>query len=317
MAKEFENILSECFDRLIKGESIESCLAHYPQYAAELEPLLKTALETKLAASIEPRPLFRQRAGIEFQEAIRSLPAKKVGGFKWQLRWVAPVAVVLVLLAGGAGTVAAATNALPGSPLYQVKLATESVQMAFTFSEQSKTELYSRFIDYRVEEIVKMAVDGNSDQVEQTTVRMNSQLVAMVDLTSQSAAQGEKSDSFFMMHNSEAANPSVPVPATTTTTVPGTTQPPITLTQTLQAANETPTLNNPAPTNTLTRSSAAEDNTLTAKEQLLQHLQEDMERNLQILREQLEKAPESLKPALEKAIEVLEQGYEQAIANLG
>ena len=124
---EFENILSDCLDRLIKGKTIESCLKSYPHYAAELEPLLKTAQETLVAAAIKPSPEFRQRAANEFQTAIRNMPVQKQGrAFKWQLRLVLPVAVVLVLLAAGSGTVVAATNALPDSPLYSIKMATES-----------------------------------------------------------------------------------------------------------------------------------------------------------------------------------------------
>ena len=46
----------------------------YPEYAAELEPLLKTALETRNAAAIKPRPEFRQRAANDFQAAIREMP---------------------------------------------------------------------------------------------------------------------------------------------------------------------------------------------------------------------------------------------------
>ena len=182
-SKEFENILDECLDRLMKGEDIKSCLAGYPEHAAELEPLLKTALKARIAAAVKPRPEFRQRAGYEFQKAISEMPSKTPRShFRWQLRWVVPVAVVLVLLSGGAGTVAAATNSLPDSPLYQVKLATESVQLAFTFSEQGKAELYARFVDYRVEEIVKMAEEGKLEQVEQATERMRSLLLAMADL---------------------------------------------------------------------------------------------------------------------------------------
>jgi len=42
---EFDNILSECLDRiLIDGQDLESCLRLYPDQAVELAPLLKTAI---------------------------------------------------------------------------------------------------------------------------------------------------------------------------------------------------------------------------------------------------------------------------------
>ncbi|MHB8104964.1 MAG: DUF5667 domain-containing protein [Dehalococcoidales bacterium] len=310
-ANEFENILNECLDRLIKGDTIESCLALYPRYATELKPLLKTAQETRMAAAVKPRPEFRQRAGIEFQEAIRALPPKKGwSGFKWQVRWVAPVAVLIVLIAGGGGTVAAATNALPDSPLYQVKLATESIQMALTFSDQGKTELYARFIDYRVEEIVRMAEAGKSDQVVQATERMNNQLLAMANLESNFVPQGEKADSFgLMMAGANPPDNSLNTPQTTEPTTtsgvipPKAAQPPLTVTG-IQSATDNRGANNPP-------------QELTDIERLRQLLTSRYEQNLQILMDQLAKAPEALKPFLQKAIEVLEQGYQQAIANLG
>ena len=38
--REFNNILDECLERVINGETIEQCLASHPEYAAEIEPLL-------------------------------------------------------------------------------------------------------------------------------------------------------------------------------------------------------------------------------------------------------------------------------------
>ena len=113
--REFDNILDDCLERvLFKGETIEQCLAAYPDYAAELEPLLLTALETKEATAIKPRPEFRERAGYQFQAAIRETESKESRSFfGWRPQWVTAVVVVLVLLMAGSGTVAAASDSLP------------------------------------------------------------------------------------------------------------------------------------------------------------------------------------------------------------
>src|SRR4030065_274127 len=156
--KEFDKILDECLDYILDGGDIEACLAQHPEHATELEPMLRTALETRNAAAIKPNPEFRQRAGNEFQAAIREMPSQAPrSAFRWQVRWMTPLAVVIVLLMAGSGTVAAASNSLPDSPLYQVKLATESIQLAFTPSDLGKAELYARFTDRRVDEIIRMA----------------------------------------------------------------------------------------------------------------------------------------------------------------
>jgi hypothetical protein len=183
-AREFDNILDECLERiLVNGETIEQCLAGYPEYAAELEPLLRTALVAREASAIKPRPEFRERASYQFQAAIHGARAQKGRGFfGWQPRWVTAVIVVVVLLLAGSGTVVAAGNSLPDEPLYPVKLATEAVRLAFTPSDLGKAELYVKLADERVAEIIELADEGKVEQVEKTAQRLNTHLVAVADL---------------------------------------------------------------------------------------------------------------------------------------
>ena len=70
-------ILNECIDRIIKGEMVEQCLRSYPDQAKELEPLLRTALNVKIASNIQPRAEFKARAEYEFRAALRKMEAKK------------------------------------------------------------------------------------------------------------------------------------------------------------------------------------------------------------------------------------------------
>jgi hypothetical protein len=180
---EFDNILDECLERVIGGEPVERCLSDYPQYAADLEPLLRTALDAKMATAIEPRPEFRNRARYQFQNAIRDMETPRPRGFfSWQPRWVTAVIVVAVLLIAGSGTVLASGDSLPDEPLYQVKLTTEAVRLAFTPSAVGKAELYVELADKRVEEIIRMADEGKVEQVEQVTERLNDQLIAVANL---------------------------------------------------------------------------------------------------------------------------------------
>jgi hypothetical protein len=317
MAKtnEFENILNECLDRLFNGETIEACLNIYPQYADQLKPLLQTALETRQAALVTPRAEFRQRAANEFQTALRDLPVKKASaGFRWQASWVAPLAIIVVLLAGGGSTVAAATNALPDSPLYNVKLATESVQMAFTFSDQAKTELYARFIDNRVEEIVKMVAAGNYELVEKATDNMNVQLVDMANNNANFSNLGGEKAAYSMMAQDNGTQgllsaPPVTTTATTTTEAPASYN--ITSMETVTAENRS------IESTSLPTVSSLTTTELIDIEQLRQLLTARYEENLRILWDLYDRAPAALQPAILKAIETLQLGYEQALANLG
>jgi hypothetical protein len=329
-AREFDNILDECLDRVMKGQDIETILALYPAYAAELEPLLRTALDTRKAAAIKPRPEFRQRAGYEFQAAIRDMPPRQARNpFRWQVRWMAPVAIIMVLILGGGGTVVAASNAMPDSPLYRVKLATETVQLAFTRSDIAKAELYARFADKRVEEIIKMAEKGKTEQVQKVTERMDGQLIAMANLTSPGLETATAGDKALLMAPAATTVPAttVPAPTQTTTSLAGqssiTTPPPTT---TEVSPPEIVTVPEPSVNRSGTQADGAghengnygnnATTALTEREKLKNELTRKYEENLAALQDELDKAPEALKPALERAIEVLKAGYEESIANL-
>ena len=66
--KQFNNILDECLESLLTGqETVEQCLQRYPEYAAELEPLLRTALIMNKAVDVKPSVDFRAKARYQMQ----------------------------------------------------------------------------------------------------------------------------------------------------------------------------------------------------------------------------------------------------------
>ncbi len=322
--KEFDDILDECLGRLIEGEAIESCLSRYPEYAAELEPLLRTAQDTLKTAAITPRPEFRDRARYQFQAALRDMPVKRKRDFFSVLQpsLATIITVVVVLLAGG-GTVVAAGNSLPDSPLYQVKLATEAVRLALTPSDLGKAELNAQFADERVDEIIKMADKGDVELVIKTTDRMNKNLIAVADLTE---------TVFTTMGDAGLSALHVPAAVTPAPTVTPTATP----TPTTTIVITTPVVT-PAPTTTIgppeegilgskqangevedssdTREGYTQDE-VDEQEQLKDSLTQQYMENLQALQDELAKAPELMKPALLRAIEVLETAYQKALENL-
>lgn len=185
----FDNVLNECLDRMLQGESIEQCLGRYPEQARELEPLLRTAQTARMASAIQPRTEFKAKARFEFQSALRDMSAKKsqrTSIFPWRWQWqtgwaIALVAIMIVVISGG-GTVMAAGGSMPDNTLYSVKLATEKVHLAFTFSDIQKAELNAEFADRRVEEIIYLAVRGTPEDVQVVAQRLNSNLTNMNSL---------------------------------------------------------------------------------------------------------------------------------------
>jgi len=66
------------------------------------------------------------------------------------------VALLLALFGATGGTVLAAQNSLPDSPLYPVKLATEDVRLWFVFDDVHKAEILVDQSNERMDEILEM-----------------------------------------------------------------------------------------------------------------------------------------------------------------
>ncbi len=179
--KKIEDIVDECLERMFQGQSIEDCLKAYPQWASELEPLLRTSTAfIQESADICPDPGFKDRTQILLQamfydryEKARSKARIRI----WGRRWAAAVSTILIVLFAGVGVSAASANALPDGPLYPVKLATEQVRLALAFSDAGKAELHVSLAERRAGEMVVMASRGESDKVlmlaEQVSAHLN------------------------------------------------------------------------------------------------------------------------------------------------
>jgi len=188
--KELVDILNECLDRLAGGESLQGCLASYPQIAEELRPLLETALAARKAIDIEPDPQFKARARYEIGAAVREAATRKRRPFfSWQGRWAVAVAsMLLVLLMTGGGVAVAASKSMPDSGLYPVKLAIEQVLLRLSPSAGTQAELLARMADSRVTEIVYLAQRGNAAQIETAALRLDSYLTRIVSLAAAQTA---------------------------------------------------------------------------------------------------------------------------------
>ncbi|HEY86830.1 MAG TPA: hypothetical protein G4O06_02195 [Dehalococcoidia bacterium] len=281
---EFNNILDECLERLLaKGETIEQCLQSYPEYTAELEPLLHTVVATKEALAIQPRPEFKSEARHQFRLALQKVePKRRLSFLGWQPRWAIAMVALLVLLLAGGGTVAAAGNSMPDSLLHPVKLATEQVRLRLTPSDIGKAELYAKLADRRVAEIVYMVNKGKPEYLWPTAERLNKHLALIADL---SLAESVEAESVELAEDEGGRVMLAPAPAAEESGKEEDGQ------KDVQAkANERTKLR-----------------TLLGRNSV-NHLAE--------LRAVLETAPESAKPALRQVINELAAGYEKALQAL-
>ncbi len=177
MSGRIEETLADCLERIESGDwSIREALEAHPELAEELEPLLSLAGELRALPRVTApeslrttkRPAFtRPEAAssvIDFQDTWRD----RSGGRKL-LRWSVPLVrlaagmAVAFLLLGG--SVAASAGSLPDEPLYPVKLAVESAQLALAPSAETRAELSLRFADRRLQEVQQAAEQGRVEAV--------------------------------------------------------------------------------------------------------------------------------------------------------
>ncbi|MEE8194336.1 MAG: DUF4382 domain-containing protein [Dehalococcoidales bacterium] len=107
MARNFDEILDECLDRIGRGESLEACLADYPGQGKKLEPLLRALLQTRQAYSFAPSAAAKRAARQRFGAALERLEQRRRQQpsvfsrlFTRPMAWVTVAAVIILVLAG-------------------------------------------------------------------------------------------------------------------------------------------------------------------------------------------------------------------------
>lgn len=105
MTDDLNKIFDECIDRINRGESIEDCLALYPEYSEELKPLLSAMLKAKTAYSFtlssQTKNFHKQRftaalaASRERHTERQPLLPRILG---WSKIWATAAAVVVIAI---------------------------------------------------------------------------------------------------------------------------------------------------------------------------------------------------------------------------
>jgi hypothetical protein len=176
-----EEAFNDCFERMLSGESLESCISRYPEHAGELDSLLRTTYDVKRKVyPIQARPEFKYWGRIRLQNSmqydVKSAVKAKSISFNLRRNLAISMAALLVFVIASSGTVAASSDAMPDEPLYGVKLAVEQAQVTLAPSETDKAEVYAHMAEKRAQEIAVMAAKGKDDKVIATTRIMNYQL---------------------------------------------------------------------------------------------------------------------------------------------
>ncbi len=160
-------VVDKCLDELAKGRNLDDCLGAYPE-AVDLRPILSVATKLKKLPQPEPRREAVQgllvKAGASLSRrgpwsrlGLANPQARPSGPYRplWRtLRWAGALAACVVAAFGVSAT---ASQSLPGSLLYPIKLFTERVTFALTTEPGKRAELRLFFADDRLEELIRGA----------------------------------------------------------------------------------------------------------------------------------------------------------------
>ena len=116
MATDISKAIDECVKRINRGESIEQCLADYPQIRTELEPLLKTVAVLTSVPPVSISEEYRQTSqaqlmqrlreeSVSKNESVRAPTKDRKPTLNWHRAWqslvfrpLIPVALTVVLI---------------------------------------------------------------------------------------------------------------------------------------------------------------------------------------------------------------------------
>lgn len=149
---QFDLALDDCLQQLGSGRaSMGQCLSRYPQFAAELRPLLETALRCQRGKDLRPSGAARDRGRAKLAQHMQSHPRQSRNIKSVPRLAFAMLAVLLALLVAGT---AYAQTALPGQALYPLKLSTEQ---AWRAASPDPLDVDLRLADRRADELVQLA----------------------------------------------------------------------------------------------------------------------------------------------------------------
>lgn len=175
------DVVHECLEALRHGESIDDCLSRHPDIADQLRPLLAAAVAM---ANVAPTrdDITRRMAHMRFEGAVRhhlatnrrTMPGRfsirdwwNTRASGWTRAWAVGFATMAVFVILSTGAAYASTDALPDSPLYPVKRATEHARLAITFSDASRAIYHLELIERRTLELAAVAESGDQARAEE------------------------------------------------------------------------------------------------------------------------------------------------------
>ncbi|MGD8624930.1 MAG: DUF5667 domain-containing protein [Anaerolineae bacterium] len=172
MNVEFDSILEQSLSQIAAGKArVESCLVSYPAMADQLEPLLRAAETLRTMPKPALSPEAKARIEDRVLDAAKKNPGLRGKGVNWpwrrfpKLRWaLGGLAILLVMMVVSTTLLQVSAAAMPGTPLYHVKLAVEDVWLWLTPAD-GEPALHLKLARRRMEELEALAAQGAFDPI--------------------------------------------------------------------------------------------------------------------------------------------------------
>lgn len=159
--------LEECLQAMGEKRNLQDVLRRYPAERDQLIELLRLSVDLGALAPSTPAadPAFRLRT----RNRMLAAAARRRRVLRWNpfsplprpaARFAFAGALAMALLVGGLTSAAASGNSLPGDPLYTVKLAVESAQLAVAFDPATRARLHAQFAEVRLSEAQRLIAAG-------------------------------------------------------------------------------------------------------------------------------------------------------------
>lgn len=179
MKEDFEGLLDARLEQLRNHEEAAEppaqpvdepdSLAELIRVAEDIRGLPRPSLSPRAARRVENQLIQRTRelnansaAPQQTTKGLRVLPVVLVNR-NWQVRRVLGLAatILLALAVMGGGSVMAAADSLPASPLYKVKIAGEQAQLMMAQSSAGRARARMLMAEHRLAEIESIVASGN------------------------------------------------------------------------------------------------------------------------------------------------------------
>jgi len=169
MNRKLLDALERCLQGMEQGEPLDSVLTRFPHLAAQLRPLLETAVRARSTRleGLPPAALARQRSrGLVLAANLRRgkqrIPVRR---HSWRSTIIV-LSVIALLVMSSNGLLIASAHSIPGDTLYPLKRSVESTQLHLVSDPAEREALEHQFDERRVDETWSLLTDRRVEGVE-------------------------------------------------------------------------------------------------------------------------------------------------------